>query len=315
MSDTKSFLSQKILRKQGIYILDEQDSEELFRALEVFKSYYKIESIIHFFLLGLPTLKTIVITQWNHQVKDILEKYRKCHGFTYFTLRSDRKNEVPNAPRLGLNVTLQDIERNFLKYLKDGRVLLLLEPRSRYDDLYSFNLLFYPDDPIGITMEVVGPGFDASDLKRGDVSPHERIWLPRSRPLFESKIKRELQPKSYYRESVNLRLEKIGKEVALLRNIETLLWNPSDFKKLAREYLSQKNETLLFQYIKEYPQMPIFYLKEIHNLVSDLPERMKNLGIRGEPFVLCGSIFNLDKKIGFWEFTWPELKYEGFSKK
>jgi len=315
MNKAKSFLSRKILRKQGIYILDKQNEKELFETLEVFDGYYKIESIIYFFLLGIPTLKTIVIAQWNRQVKDILEKYGRYHGFTYFTLRSDRKNETPNAPRLGLNVTLQDIERNFLKYLKDGRVLLLLEPRSRYDDLYSFNLLFHTDDPIGITIEIVGPGFDASDLKRGDISPHERIWLPRSRPLFESKIKRELQLKSYYKESVILRLEKIGKEVALLRNIEASLWAPSDFRKLARKYLSQNNETLLFQYIKEYPQMPIFYLKEIHNLVSDLPERMKNLGIRGEPFVLCGSIFNIDQKIGFWEFTWPELKYEGFSRK
>jgi hypothetical protein len=301
-----------IFKEFGLYIIDKFTSrKELLEILEIFRGYYKIESLVYFHLLGLPTLGAIIITQWNDKVRNILESYTIQQKIRYFTLRSDKKDEVPDAPRLGLNVTLHDIEKHFTKYLKDGRILFLVEYRSRYDDLYSFNLLFHPNHPSQIYMEVVGPGFDASDLKRGDVTPHEIIWLPRSPPpLVPEAIERKVIPKPHYKGTVLLRLEKIGKEIALLQNIDTRSWSPQNFRDLAIRYLSQTGETLLLQYSEEYPPIPFDYLRQIHYMCFNLPGKMRELKIREEPFVLCGSIFNINKEIGFWEFTWPELKYE-----
>lgn len=316
MNTNNSYFSREIFKKYGIYIIDEFTSKkELLEILTIFKGYYKIESIIYFHLLGLPTLKAIIISEWNNYIKSILKKYANNKKLTHFTLRSDKKDEEPNAPRLGLNVTIQDVERHFIKYLKDGRVLFLLEFRSRYDDLYSFNLLFSREYPSQILMEIVGPGFDASDLKRGDVTPHEVILLPRSVPLVESEIERKIISNSHYIGTVLIRLEKIGREIALLQDIDTSQWNAQKYRKLAIDYLSQVGETLLLKHKNEYPPIPFSYLQKIHYFCFNLPQKMKKLGIRGEPFVLCGSIFNKNKEIGFWEFTWPELKYEALIRK
>ena len=92
------------------------------------------------------------------------------------------------------------------------RTVFLLEPKSPFDDLYSLSMRFGDNEA---EVEVVGPGFDASDLKRGDESPHELIRLARKSANggYVEVGRSELSP-AQYRAAWKRRLGKVGRMVA-----------------------------------------------------------------------------------------------------
>ncbi len=53
---------------------------------------------------------------------------------------------------------------------------LLLEPISPYGDQYSLAGVTVPDEG-KMFIEVVGPGFDASDILRGDLQPSRAMGV------------------------------------------------------------------------------------------------------------------------------------------
>src|SRR5260370_41099002 len=100
-------------------------------------------------------------------------------------------------------------------------IQILLEPASTYLD--TFSLTSVCDLETGkLDVEVVGPGFDASDILRADILPHERFELllgnreMKTRALSQLQIKRtHLVEREDYKASIQQRLVKIG---ARLRN-------------------------------------------------------------------------------------------------
>lgn len=156
------------------YRIPFRSENALITALNDLEGYNKFMSVLYLCYLGLPTLPGVIVT--NGSGFSAVQSYFANRGETHVLLRTDSRDETGVYPRGGNLIKITRILRESRKYLANGRILLLLAPRSRYDNLYSINALFTPDTD-KIYLEIVGAGFDASDLNRGDISPHETIQI------------------------------------------------------------------------------------------------------------------------------------------
>jgi hypothetical protein len=98
-------------------------------------------------------------------------------GFRQVLLRIDKKDQRWTRRRGGFLVAVADLPEITRELTKEDIVSIVLEPSSPYADLYSFGAILDPQRGT-LTIEVVGPGFDASDILRSDVQPHERFEVP-----------------------------------------------------------------------------------------------------------------------------------------
>jgi hypothetical protein len=300
----------------GYFELHSLSDDQIFSALDLLNGYWKTISILYLRLLRLPILNGLIITELNSEVMDALNLFCMKYGYIELLLRHDRRPEIPTYPSGGYLVKFSELEKEIDKFLKDNRIVILLEPKSPYEDLYSVNILFDRDSE-EILLEIVGPGFDASDLNRGHISPHEIIkanlykiiednYYPKPKNTFRT----FLVDNARYQSSVFSRKIKIGNRITKNKNIA--LKKPSDHNliKLAEEYLTQNNHQLLLSHEKSYSQIPDDYLRQIYSHVAHLPKRLKDIANKNPLFVVSLGFLNPDKRLVFWDIVWPNLKYK-----
>jgi hypothetical protein len=297
-------------------ILTKENIENLRRFFKT-DGYYKTKGMICLKMLNLPSLDGIIITKWSEKTRRELCDYLGKKNLKEVVVRTDAKYEMGKAPRGGCLVGISNIEEEIKKCLNEGRIVILLEPRNRFDNLYGINILF--DSilfPRNIYLEVVGPGFDVSDITRGDITSHERIKLPRIEFLDSLEIKyfdvqREIIKQEEYRKTVHSRLLKIGRMVS--KTLQLNVSNEEELIKIARHYLICTNNKLLLDHENEYSPIPFKYLKEIYDKIKFLPRKLLEINTNfTEPFVVSLSIFNKTNEIIFWDIQMMRLKYSIF---
>jgi hypothetical protein len=148
-------------------------------------------------------------------------------------------------------------------------IAAFLEPWSPHRDKYCLSSVILPEEGKSI-VEVVGPGFDTSDLVRGDLLPHERFELQMpSQLVFGSSIL--TRPRSTYiataeeyKRSVEERLRKIGarlKDSAYPREVlEREIDKREDLRADAIQYLKRTKQTLLLNHMTKYVPIPRTYV-------------------------------------------------------
>ena len=267
-----------------------------------------------------PILKGIIVTTWDKKVKEIIKTFCKENQFEKLLIRIDKIQETGFAPRGGYIVDYADLEKEVTNYLKEGRIVILLEPTSAYNDLYSVNALF-TEDREDIVLEIVGPGFDASDLNRGDISPHQILSIPKVISEVPSNISRILKrlyivSPDAYKESVRQRLFKIGMTYSKRHSLNISRWSEKRVTQLSEKYLQESSQTLLLKNRELYTPIPSKYLKMLLPYVIKLPRKLQQLGVEEEVTkVLSMSILNENGgRLNFWDIVWPSLKYLGSRK-
>jgi hypothetical protein len=300
------------------YIVDETTTD-LDKIIVDLDGYWKFQSILYLKKIGLPVLDGVIVTRWTDSAHKALTGFCENRRWDALLLRHDKKPESPPYPMGGYLVTLKDIRTEALKYFGLGRILFLLEPCCSFDNSYNINTLF--EDDLSIIQEIVGPGFDASDLQRGHMIPHEKIQIhsldPRTRmPLsqssFEQIVKRTICVNNLsYENSVRQRYAKIAKRLKELGKITFGERGTSedDLIRLARAYLQTNGHQMLLMNEKSYKPIPIHRLYEVYSYIHNLPEELRPYVNNGLPFVVSSSYVNEGKKLNFWDVVWPKLKY------
>lgn len=302
------------------YQLHSSNVHELRVALDNLKGYHKALSIIYLRMMGYPTLKGVIVTAWDKEAMEITTAFCKENHFEKLLIRIDKIRETGSAPRGGYLVDYQNLEKEVTNYLEEGRIVILLEPMSPYNDLYSINALFAKDRE-DIVLEIVGPGFDASDLNRGDISPHQILSVSKAISEIPSNLGRILKqlhivsPEAY-KQSVEQRLVKIGMTYARLNVVNVSGWSEKRIAQLGEKCLQESGQTLLLENREVYKPISAKYLKILLPYVIELPEKLQKLGVEVEPtMVLSMSILNENGgRLNFWDIVWPSLKYTGTRK-
>jgi hypothetical protein len=270
--------------------------------LEVFdRRLHKIRSWAAIMALGYPTISGVVVTEWDAVAFSILREFAKDLDTDRLLIRSDAPLETGRYPRGGYEVKIDNIEIEARKFLDQRRTPYFLEPRSRHRDMYSLGVLLWPDSDT--VVEIVGPGFDASDLNRGDLNPHERFkFSSEGTEMLEHWTTSDAQ----YRESVRLRLRKIADLAVPLLEQRT----EDRIVESGKLFLRENHEDLLLN-AESYRPVPLeLILVAVENVV-EMGHRLPGVGMPGPPLVVSLSYWGSDLLPIYWDIVWPDLKYEG----
>ena len=134
----------------------------------------KIYTYLILYKIGCPVLKSVLIKVNSICSDKELQKIKEHLNSNKCTVRYQYVAPCMN-PRMG-GERAQITHSLFKEKCVDGAFLWLLEPVDRILWLYGINIWFHKSHGY-IYMEIVGKGFDVSDINRGIISPHEQITL------------------------------------------------------------------------------------------------------------------------------------------
>jgi hypothetical protein len=285
-------------------------------ALRVLEGHVKAVSLIWLKVIGLPALDGIIVRQWSRQASQILTRFCKRHDFSEVLLRIDKKAQRWTQERGGFVVDLKRLPKMVRELKERGFISILLEPASPYDDVYSFGAVCDPQHD-HLTIEVVGPGFDASDILRSDVQPHERFemrWLPLvsggDAPSLISLRRTYLTDSGSYIESVKHRLAKIAARIDgpefLVPSTASSDSVPEKRQAEAIRFLEVGGHHLLLDHLKDYQPVPRRYLNLFVRGIVELMTGLDIAGIRlGTTSVSAGLV--TQQRLVFWDFFPADL--------
>jgi len=293
-------------------VYDLTAAADLDAALHDLRGYWKFWSACLLQKVSLPTLAGLILTRPDPQLHEQLHGFLKRIDARTVLIRHDVQNEVPPYPRGGFVVS-----ERLLPYVLDfffglRRIVAAYEPADPLLNSYNLNLLF--ESAAEVLVEVVGPGFDASDLQRGDLSPHEVFSIVISGDGKVARLKRANGvDKKTYQESRQLRLKKIQRkfEQSPTPELARLIREDLKFPSTVEEYLEKLRSPL---------SQTELYVPISETLVAHTVTAIVNSGViklfQGEtgvgfPLNFSTSLIDEGKRQVYWDIVSPKLKFQG----
>lgn len=274
-------------------------------AIAAVHGYVKFTSMLWIRALGQPTPDGIMIKRWSQDAADALSGFCKRQACTELLLRVDAYKRRWSALRGGYLVPIDGVEQLVRRLNRKRIIAALLEPLSPYSDRYCLACVTDPQRR-RMTVEIVGPGFDTSDLLRGDTLPHERFELAmmHHEPDLSAGPEHTYIVNTHdYRRSVEERLVKIG---ARLRNpsYPNKVLQHADRGRLteeAIEYLRRTRQMLLLKHLDHYEPIPTVFLARFTKGVNKIIAHLGTYSIYLGPASFSGT-FTAHGRFVFWDF-------------
>jgi hypothetical protein len=296
-------------------ILDDPDFLELTSisaanldaALTAIHGYLKFASILWIRALGEPTLNGIIIRRWSRRTAGALRTFCARNRRDEFVLRIDKHGSRWSARRGGYLIPAADSERIVQELSREGMIAAMLEPASPYRDLYCLSCITIPEQN-KIIVEVLGPGFDTSDLVRSDLLPHERfeVSLPLERPHIAlvasiSPRRTYIITQKAYRRSFEDRLAKIGGRLRNAAFPREVTAGAEELREDARRFLRRTRETVLLRHCARYEPIPQRYLLRFVSGVMAMLSGLEQQAIRLGAVTFSGT-FTTRRRLVYWDF-------------
>jgi len=283
----------------------ERNLSEIARPL---RGYVKFTSVLWIRAAGQPILDGVIVGRWSKEAESAIKTFCRSHGYSEMLLRTDALNERWSTRRGGYIIPQTRARAVMREINGEGKIGAFLEPLSPYRDLYC-RASITDDQQNNMTVEVVGPGFDTSDLLRSDVSPHERfeVSVPHHRSSEGRLAIRRTHTTSTegYLRTVDDRLVKIGarlKDPAYPINASSL--SDSDQGRLKNEavdFLKQTGQTLLLRHSNRYRPIPQRFLRRFINGVGAIIDHLDAYSVNLGPMAFSGTITTRGRFL-FWDF-------------
>jgi hypothetical protein len=263
--------------------------------------------------LQVPVLDGIMLDEWTPEALTTCSSLWAEWDVNEVLLRLDKKGTRWTKRRGGYLIRTTEVPDIVRELCRDDTLTVLLEPKDPLCDLYS--LAGVVDPALGaISVEVVGPGFDASDLMRGDVLVHETFELfvadmYDEKALIKIKDHHVISPEDYER-SRGQRLAKIGARLINRDRPELLLRDDSQRLRLVRhaeEFLKQTKNDLLAEHRTEYASVPIDILNSFVRGISRTYKGLQMYDVNLS--VACFSASVVDRGLVFWDYFLPPNEY------
>jgi hypothetical protein len=290
---------------------DLRDTGDLDLALQDLRGFWKLWSGCLLTKCGLPTLQGFILV---HPYQGAANLFRELGSQTVL-VRHDKRLESPAHPRGGFLVGEELIEETIGFFFDHDRIVGIYEGADPLLNLHNMNVMFETDRDVWI--DVVGPGFDASDLQRGDLSPHESFSVHVSPGGTNIEVTPVLRvDDTTYKESVMLRKDKIRKKLEsapsrhLARRIREELRIPEDLDAYLRRVGSFLLESQSYQPVSQ----DLLRDTVAQIVTSKVLDRYSSLVGVGFPLVFSTSLVNRGSKQVYWDIVSPGLKFEGLLK-
>jgi hypothetical protein len=282
--------------------------------LDVLPGCWKCSSLLWMQSNGFPVLPGMILNGWAHESEKAVSKFCQERNFSELLLRIEKPGQRWTRRRGGYTIPISAARGVVEDLAKEGMLTLLLEPASPYSDLYSTTSVC---DLVNgkVDVEIVGPGFDASDILRSDTTPHERfeisVEIGKNRlPMPKPPSIRRVYSISLdaYQESGQRRLAKIG---ARLRNPsfpeEELLAasaSPSELAKEGVRYLQKSGQTLLLDHLTTYEPIPSTLFDTFLNQLLRLVRTATAAKVPWKTISVAGSFLGSSRLV-IWDFFVP----------
>jgi hypothetical protein len=282
----------------------------LLPALDSVRGCWKATTMLWMHAMGVPVLSGVIVPDWSEKSARAVRNYSRKHGVSELLLRIDRPRQRWTARRGGYLVPGSGAGEAVKEVTREGMIAMFLEPASPYCNLYALGALALPDDG-KMVVEVVGSGFDASDILRSDLEPHERFEValpPRHRfpAAKDHQVNRTfLISSAAYRESVARRLAKVGARLENPAFPDKLLNSPlvkrEELISKARRYLRESGQDSLLRHETTYTPIPLSYFSRFLRGVRNLLDQLAAYGIHLDATSISSCIIR-DRRLIFWDF-------------
>ena len=263
-------------------------------------------------LNGFPVLAGLILSEWVHETETAVSRFCRERNFSELLVRIEKPGQRWIRRRGGYTIPVSKVQGLVDELTNEGMLTLLLEPASPYSDLYGLTSL--SDLVTGkVDVEVVGPGFDASDVLRSDITPHERFEVSIS-GFRESRIVRitrtYLVGSDDYQASVQRRLAKIGARLlnpSFPEEELRTIGSHSDSERLAREamqYLQRSGHTLLLDHLNRYEPIPPTFLDAYVAQLTSLFRATTEAHAPWKALSVAGSFLQGGRPV-IWDFFSP----------
>ncbi len=280
--------------------------------LDVLQSCWKCGSLLWMQSNSFPVLPGLILNGWVSETEAAVSRFCQERNFSELLLRIEKPGERWTRRRGGYTIPLDKVRSQVEELASEGMITILLEPASPYLDMFS--LTSACDLETGkVDVEVVGPGFDASDILRADVVPHERFELFLGNRELKTTTPSSLQcrrlhlvGREEYKASFQRRLVKIG---ARLRNpsfpdeVMGAASTGPDQALLVQEairFLQTSGQTTMLDH-EEYEPIPSRLLNMFLGEFLRLFERIRSSNILWRTISLASSFLPQDRLV-IWDF-------------
>jgi hypothetical protein len=282
-----------------------------------FEGFWKIYSNILLKAHGFPIPESIVLLSMTPETNGALIDFAHRRNYTHVLVRHDRSPELAQPPRGGYLVALRHAAKQLVPFFKQRRILMLQEPLSPYGDLYSCNASLRKQST-SAHLEIVGPGFDASDLNRGDTTPHE-VWeltCDGGAELNLSTAKQiRLVDRETYHRSVRQRLVKIGKRLIGAFDIEKKEKRRDKTEEqlvaLAIRHLKRQGQMLLVDHLEHYSPLGTEQIRKFAELLRELHNYRDSRLFQWREEIIISMSLLPSGRIVCWQIVWPEKQAYG----
>jgi len=288
--------------------LKDVTEKNLFEMARPLRGYVKFTSVLWIRAAGQPILDGVIVGRWSKEAENAIKAFCRGHGYSEMLLRTDALNERWSTRRGGYIIPQSRAQAVMREINGEDKIGAFLEPLSPYRDLYCLASIT-DHQQNNMTVEVVGPGFDTSDLLRSDVSPHERFEV--SVPHYRSSegplaIRRtHITSTEEYLRTVDDRLFKIG---ARLKNpaypINASRLSDSDQGRLKNEaidFLKKTGQTLLLRHSNCYRPVPHRFLRRFIKGVGAIIDLLDTYSINLGSMAFSGTVTTHGRFL-FWDF-------------
>ena len=277
-------------------------------ALDLLRGCWKSSSLLWMRSNEFPVLSGVILNKWTKEAGAAVSHFCNERNLSELLVRIEKPGQRWIRRRGGYTIRVAAARDLVEELSRAGMLVILLEPASPYSDVYSLTSVC--DLAVGrMDVEVVGPGFDASDVLRSDVTPHERFEVSITEgdqfgKAQDCEVRRSylIEPEAY-RVSVQRRLTKVG---ARLRNPsfpdEELRVFDSD--QLAQEgllYLKKSGQTILLDHLNHYDPIPRGMLELFLVQLQRLCSLMVQSQIRRQLLSVAAS-FLAQRRLIMWDF-------------
>jgi hypothetical protein len=277
---------------------------------------WKCSSLLWLQANGFPVLPGLILGGWTEESEAAVAKFSKDRHVSELLIRIEKPYQRWTRRRGGYTVPRGQVQQQVEELAHEGILTILLEPASPYSDLYSLTTAC---DLEGgkLDVEVVGPGFDASDVLRSDLVPHERFEVTLGSSDEQAGTDSAFLPRRLsiigredYRVSVERRLEKIGAKVRNRSFPDDSIGAGSSgvertvLAKEAEQFLRATGKTMLLDHAEEYQPIPLpvlnVFLKEFQRIF----ERVRTQKAHWQILSLAASFLPRERLV-IWDFFVP----------
>lgn len=289
--------------------------ENLSGSLDLLQGCWKSSSLLWMQSNGFPVLPGLILSDWAGDTEAAVSRFCQERGFSELLLRIEKPGQRWTRRRGGYTIPLSGVADQVEELASEGMLAILLEPVSPYLDTFSLTLVC--DIETGkVDVEVVGPGFDASDILRSDILPHERFEVflgnreVKSMSLSQLQINRSyLVGREDYKSSLQRRLVKIGSRRRNPSFPDEMMGAASGLEQAtlieeATDFLKTSGQTAILEH-REYAPIPPRLLNLFLRELLLLFERIRTAKMEWKLLSVASSFVHQDRLV-IWDFFSPQ---------